>query len=176
MNERAKYTMRDVARLAGVSTSTVSGVINESVVVSPERKARVLAAMAALDYHPDAIARSLKTGRSNAVGVVVPDITNAFYPEVIRGIEETAQAAGYSVLLCELEREQRGRGATSRGIVRAPRGWCSFGLLRRFQGNRVDFPAPPAGGFYRQGSSHLGSEFSVQRQCEGGAIGNETPD
>jgi len=101
MNERAKYTMRDVARLAGVSTSTVSGVINETVVVSPKRRARVLEAMAALDYHPDAIARSLKTGRSNAVGVVVPDITNAFYPEVIRGIEETAQAAGYSVLLCD---------------------------------------------------------------------------
>src|SRR5580658_8449534 len=57
--------------------------------------------MAALDYHPDAIARSLKTGRSNAIGVIVPDITNAFYPEVIRGVEVAAQAAGYSVLLCD---------------------------------------------------------------------------
>jgi LacI family transcriptional regulator len=93
--------MRDVARLAGVSTSTVSAVINESVVVSPKRKDRVLAAMAALDYQPDAIARSLKTGRSNAIGVIVPDITNAFYPEVIRGVEVAAQAAGYSVLLCD---------------------------------------------------------------------------
>lgn len=93
--------MRDVARLAGVSTSTVSAVINESVVVSPRRRERVLAAMAALDYQPDAIARSLKTGRSNAIGVVVPDITNAFYPEVIRSVELAAQAAGYSVLLCD---------------------------------------------------------------------------
>jgi LacI family transcriptional regulator len=93
--------MRDVARLAGVSTSTVSAVINESVVVSPERKARVMSAMSALDYQPDAIARSLKTGRSNAIGVIVPDITNAFYPEVIRGVEVAAQAAGYSVLLCD---------------------------------------------------------------------------
>ncbi len=101
MVERTKYTMRDVARLAGVSTSTVSGVINNSVVVSPQRKARVLAAMSALDYQPDAIARSLKTGRSNAIGVIVPDITNAFYPEVIRGVELAAQAAGYSVLLCD---------------------------------------------------------------------------
>ena len=101
MAERAKYTMRDVARLAGVSTSTVSAVINESVVVSPKRKERVLAAMSALDYQPDAIARSLKTGRSNAIGVIVPDITNAFYPEVIRGVEVAAQAAGYSVLLCD---------------------------------------------------------------------------
>ncbi len=101
MAERKKYTMRDVARLAGVSTSTVSAVLNESVVVSPKRKERVLAAMSALDYQPDAIARSLKTGRSNAIGVIVPDITNTFYPEVIRSVEVAAQAAGYSVLLCD---------------------------------------------------------------------------
>jgi|HubBroStandDraft_5_1064220.scaffolds.fasta_scaffold03967_3 LacI family transcriptional regulator len=101
MPERAKYTMRDVARLAGVSTSTVSAVMNGNVTVSPERKARVHEAMKALDYQPDAIARSLKTGRSNAIGIVVPDITNTFYPEVVRGAEEAAQAAGYSVLLCD---------------------------------------------------------------------------
>jgi LacI family transcriptional regulator len=101
MAKRIKYTMRDVARLAGVSTSTVSAVINDSVAVSTQRKARVVAAMSALDYHPDAIARSLKTGRSNAIGVIVPDITNTFYPEVIRSVELSAQAAGYSVLLCD---------------------------------------------------------------------------
>jgi LacI family transcriptional regulator len=101
MNERKKHTMRDVARLAAVSTSTVSAVINGNVPVSPRRKQRVLDAMTALDYHPDAIARSLKTGRTQVIGVVVPDITNAFYPEVIRGIEDTARAAGYGVLLCD---------------------------------------------------------------------------
>ena len=101
MSERAKYTMRDVARLAGVSTSTVSAVMNGTVPVSHERKSRVEVAMKALDYQPDAIARSLKTGRSNAIGIIVPDITNAFYPEVVRGAEEAAQAAGYSVLLCD---------------------------------------------------------------------------
>ncbi len=93
--------MRDVARLAGVSTSTVSAVVNGNVPVSPDRVTRVREAMLALDYHPDEVARSLKTGRTNVVGVVVPDITNAFYPEVIRGVEEAAQAAGYGVLLCD---------------------------------------------------------------------------
>ncbi len=93
--------MRDVARLAQVSTSTVSAVINGNVPVTDKRKARVLEAMAGLDYHPDSIARSLKTGRSNTIGVVVPDITNAFYPEVVRGVEEAAQLSGYSVLLCD---------------------------------------------------------------------------
>jgi LacI family transcriptional regulator len=101
MNDRAKHTMRDVARLAGVSTSTVSAVLNASVPVSPARKKRVMEAMAALDYHPDAIARGLKTGKTNAIGVVVPDITNAFYPEVVRGVEDAARRAGYAVLLCD---------------------------------------------------------------------------
>jgi LacI family transcriptional regulator len=101
MNDRANHTMRDVARLAGVSTSTVSAVLNASVPVSPARKKRVMEAMAALDYHPDAIARGLKTGKTNAIGVVIPDITNAFYPEVVRGVEDAARRAGYAVLLCD---------------------------------------------------------------------------
>ena len=101
MSDRAKHTMRDVARLAGVSTSTVSAVLNASVPVSAARKKRVMDAMAALDYHPDAIARGLKTGKTNAIGVVVPDITNAFYPEVVRGVEDAARRTGYAVLLCD---------------------------------------------------------------------------
>lgn len=107
MLNRAKYTMRDVARLAGVSTATVSAVINGAFNVSPERKSKVQNAIAALDYQPDAIARSLKTGRSNTIGIVVPDITNAFYPEVVRGAEEAAQDAGYSVLLCDSSESAR---------------------------------------------------------------------
>jgi LacI family transcriptional regulator len=97
--------MKDVARLAGVSISTVSAVVNDRVPVSPARKKKVLAAMAALDFQPDAIARGLKTGKTNVIGVIVPDITNAFYPEVIRGVEDTARKAGYSVLLCDSNEE-----------------------------------------------------------------------
>jgi LacI family transcriptional regulator len=104
---KAKYTMRDVARLAGVSTSTVSAVVNATVPVSEERLKRVREAMAALDYHPDEVARSLKTGRTSVIGVVVPDITNAFYPEVIRGVEEAAGEAGYGVLLCDSNEDPR---------------------------------------------------------------------
>jgi LacI family transcriptional regulator len=57
--------------------------------------------MTALDYHADAVARSLKTGKTNVIGIVVPDITNAFYPEVVRGVEQAARSSGYSVLLCD---------------------------------------------------------------------------
>jgi LacI family transcriptional regulator len=99
--------MRHVAMLAGVSIATVSAVINGTAAVRPERKKRVLDAMAALNYFPDAIARGLKTGKTNAIGVVVPDITNAFYPEVIRGVEDSARQAGYSVLLCDSNEDPR---------------------------------------------------------------------
>ena len=92
--------MRDVARLANVSVATVSAVINGTATVSPARAARVKKAMEALDYHADQIARSLKTGRTNVVGVVIPDVTNPFYPEVILGAEEVASVARYSLILC----------------------------------------------------------------------------
>jgi LacI family transcriptional regulator len=92
--------MRDVARLANVSIATVSAVINGTSAVSPQRAARVREAMEALDYHADQIARSLKTGRTHVVGVVIPDVTNPFYPEVIVGAEEVASAARYSLILC----------------------------------------------------------------------------
>lgn len=93
-------TMRDVARLAEVSVATVSAVANGTAVVSPKRAERVRKAMEALDFHPDQIARSLKTGRTQVVGMILPDVTNPFYPEVIVGAEEIARAAHYSVMLC----------------------------------------------------------------------------
>jgi LacI family transcriptional regulator len=94
------HTMKDVARLAGVSVATVSAVINGTAVVSDGRAAKVRAAMESLDYHPDQVARSLRTGRSHVVGMIVPDVTNPFYPEVIVGVEDAARKAGYSVILC----------------------------------------------------------------------------
>jgi LacI family transcriptional regulator len=93
-------TMKDVARLAEVSVATVSAVANGTAVVSPKRAERVRKAMEALDFHADQIARSLKTGRTRVVGMILPDVTNPFYPEVIVGAEEIARAAHYSVMLC----------------------------------------------------------------------------
>ena len=97
----SKRTMRDVARLAGVSVATVSAVINGTANVSEIRTKRVREAMEALDYYPDHVARSLKVGHTSVVGMVVPDITNIFFPEVIRGVEAAAWEQGYSVILCD---------------------------------------------------------------------------
>jgi LacI family transcriptional regulator len=98
-NHRAA-TIKDVARLAEVSTATVSAVMNGTARVSPARTQRVLAAMEALDYHPDQIARSFRTRRTHVVGMILPDVSNVFYPEVIRGVEDVARAAKYSLILC----------------------------------------------------------------------------
>jgi LacI family transcriptional regulator len=101
----AKPTIRDVARLAGVSAATVSAVINGTAVVSSVRSERVRDAMRILDYHPDQVARSLRVGKTLVIGMVIPDIRNPFYPEVVRGVEEVAQESGYSVLLCNTSEE-----------------------------------------------------------------------
>ena len=104
-------TMKDVARLAEVSVATVSAVANGTAGVSPKRVERVRKAMEALDYHADQIARSLKTGRTHVVGMILPDVTNPFYPEAIVGAEEIARASRYSVILCnaneDAEQEQQ---------------------------------------------------------------------
>jgi LacI family transcriptional regulator len=79
--------------------------------VSDTRAEKVRAAMAALDYHPDQVARSLKVGRTDVIGMVLPNITNPFFPEVVRGVEFAAEQQNYSVILCnsneDPEREQR---------------------------------------------------------------------
>jgi len=112
MNRRKSCTIQDVARLAQVSVATVSALSNGSAFVSETLAERIRNAMAALDYHPDRVARSLRTGKTHALGMVVPDVTNPFYPEVICGVEQAAQQAGYSLVLVNSnenpEQEQRG--------------------------------------------------------------------
>jgi len=78
------YTMRDVARLAGVSVTTVSSVVNARAGVSPKLTGRVEDAIAALDYHPNAVARSLKVNRTFTLGMIVPDVSNFFSTTSLR--------------------------------------------------------------------------------------------
>lgn len=95
------HTIRDVARLAGVSVPTASKVMNKKGTVSPELTRRVLSAMEALDYQPDQVARSLKVRHTKTIGIVIPDITNPFFTDVIRGVENRARAHGYSLILTD---------------------------------------------------------------------------
>jgi LacI family transcriptional regulator len=96
-------TIREVAESAGVSYATVSHVINNTRLVSPETRERVLAAMDALNYRPNALARSLRQGKTNTIGLVLPDSANPFFAEISRSIEDEAFKKGYSVFLCNTE-------------------------------------------------------------------------
>jgi LacI family transcriptional regulator len=99
--------MRDVARLAGVSTSTVSAVANGKQVVRAVVVARVQDAMKALNYHPDEVARSLRVKKTTTIGVVIPDFSSSFFVDVVRGVEDAARSSGYSVLLCNSNDDQQ---------------------------------------------------------------------
>ena len=93
-------TIVDVARRAGVSPTTVSHVINQTRYVSPPVAERVRQAMTDLRYQPHGVARSLRRRRTHSLGMVVPDAANPFFAEVARGVETSAFALGYTVILC----------------------------------------------------------------------------
>jgi LacI family transcriptional regulator len=91
-------TIKKVADLAGVSVGTVSHVLTGSAQVSESLRLKVQAAIRDLDYHPNHVARSLKTSRTKTLGIIVPDLTIPFFPQVIRGAESAARERGYSLL------------------------------------------------------------------------------
>lgn len=95
--------MRDVAQRAGVSKATVSRVLNKARYVDPETRRRVLEAARQLKYYRNVHARRLARGRSDLFGLVVSEIANPFFPEVIRGFEAAALERGFEVLLCNTE-------------------------------------------------------------------------
>ncbi|WP_295885118.1 LacI family DNA-binding transcriptional regulator [uncultured Anaerococcus sp.] len=92
-------TIKDVAKLAGVSISTVSRVMNNSKPVSPEARQKVLDAITKLDFKPNELARSLVMRRSNLVGVIVEDIGIEYMAQLIRGVEEIGRVYKYDILL-----------------------------------------------------------------------------
>lgn len=97
---KQRVTISDVAKAAGVSKQTVSRAINDKGEINPETKSRILEIVKQLDYHPSRIAQGLNTQRTYAVGVVVGDIANPFFPDIIRGIQDHATANDYNVFLC----------------------------------------------------------------------------
>ncbi len=94
-----KMRIKDVAREAGVSTATVSHVINNTRFVSEEVRARVVAAVERCGYYPNAHARSLASGRSQTLGLLISDISNPFFPEVVKSMEAAAFERGYDLVL-----------------------------------------------------------------------------
>ena len=98
-------TIKDIAKTAKVSRSTVSRVLNNSGYVKEETRAIVLAVIEELNYSPSAIARSLSNKRSNTIGVIVPDINNSFFAEIIKGVTRVADEEGYRLLLVDTDED-----------------------------------------------------------------------
>ncbi len=101
--------LKDVAQRAGVSTATVSNVLRGTKATTPEVRRRVVAAASELGYVPNPHAQSLRTGHSRTLGLVVPDLTNPYFPALVQAIETTARALGYALIVMDagndIERE-----------------------------------------------------------------------
>lgn len=117
--------IKDVAQCAGVSISTVSNALSGKKAVSPQLKKRVLDAVCQLEYEANPIGRQLKTGRSQQIAFLVPSITSAFFPEVLKSMQRAADAVGYTISVFGT----RGRLEQERRIISLLRGQGFDGIL-----------------------------------------------
>lgn len=100
-------TIKDVAKRAGVSTSTVSRALSGKIPVDEATKEKVMKAVKELDYRPNVLAKGLKEGKTNTIGLVIPNIRNPIFPAVARGVEDEARKTGFTVVLCNTDEDLR---------------------------------------------------------------------
>lgn len=110
-----EVTIKDIAKAAGVSVATVSRVINDNYPVSKEARERVQQVMQELHYRPNAIAQSLRSNRSNMIGLIVADLSNQFFMKVAKGLEKSVAAKGYNLVVASSD----GRPEKERKLIRA---------------------------------------------------------
>jgi LacI family transcriptional regulator len=97
--------MKDIARIARVSLGTVSHVLNDSAGVREPLRQRVLQAVQSVGYQPSQLARALRRDKTNMIGMIIPDITNPFFPAVVRGAEDVAFSNSYRLVLCNTDND-----------------------------------------------------------------------
>ena len=123
-------TLEDVAKLAGCHPATVSRALNNVSYVHPDTKARIMAAVAELNYHPNIIVNSIRKGKRKTIGLVVPNVRLSIFGDIVQTIETESQKAGYSLLFChtnddpkiEHEKLDRLRSSFVDGIIIASTG------------------------------------------------------
>src|ERR1035441_279869 len=118
-------SIKKVADLAGVSVGTVSHVITGSVPVSEPLRLKVQAAIRDLNYHPNHVARSLKTSKTQTLGIIVPDMTISFFPQLIRGAEAAARQRGYFLIAVNSDAD----GERQKELLSLLRSQCVEGIL-----------------------------------------------
>ena len=124
-------TLADIARELGVSKMTVSRAINDNPLISPQTRKRVLEVARRMNYQPNQHARALATNRSYLIGIIVPDLMNLYFAEVIRAIETVARPAGFQLLICVTDED------TTREIEEVE------ALLQRTDGLIINSVFPP---------------------------------
>jgi DNA-binding LacI/PurR family transcriptional regulator len=97
--------MKQIAKMAGVSLGTVSHVLNGSAAVRESLRLRVMEAVEACGYQPSQLARGLRRDKTNMIGMIIPDVTNPFFPAVVRGAEDVAFSNGYRLVLCNTDND-----------------------------------------------------------------------
>lgn len=107
----------DVAKRAGVSLGTASRAINGNPAVSPRLRDRVLAAAAELNYRPNALARALRSSRTHSIGLILPDVSNPFFGELAKQVEQVAAGIGYTVMLANSNDDQKAEADYIRILV-----------------------------------------------------------
>ena len=118
-------TIRDVAREAGVSVGTVSNVLNNMPSVSEKKQRQVKAAIEKLGYRRNILASQLRSNVSRTIGLIVPDITNPFYSEIARGVDDEARKRNYTVFLCNKDRSEK----VERELINTLSAKCVDGII-----------------------------------------------
>jgi LacI family transcriptional regulator len=95
-----KITIKDIAKKADVSASTVSRVLNETLPVKKETKEKIMKIINELNYYPDSLARSLRVGSTKTIGIIIPDISNPFFSMLVKGAEDYLRKQNYSTIIC----------------------------------------------------------------------------
>ncbi|MCL4516385.1 MAG: LacI family transcriptional regulator [Firmicutes bacterium] len=134
-------TIRDIAREAGVSTATVSRVLNDLQSVTEETRRKVLETVNRLGYRPNGLARSLSTKRTGTMGLIISDITNPFFPEIARGVEDVLNAYGYNVILCNTDGHAEKEAAYIRLLVEKRVDGIIFASVRTDKSDLSDLDA-----------------------------------
>src|ERR1700744_1534129 len=138
-------TIKDVAKAAGVSTATVSAVVNESAYVSPALRARVLEAIRDLGFAPSQMARNFRNGKSEPIAVVVADLSNPFYARVVCAAEAAVAAWGFSLIVFNSDEKpeaekrilSRVRTLCCEGLILVPVGGAVAALGRDVDSRRI---------------------------------------
>ncbi len=117
--------MKQIARMANVSLGTVSHVLNESAAVREPLRKRVMDAVEALGYQPSQLARGLRRDKTDMIGMIIPDVTNPFFPAVVRGAEDVAFSSGYRLVLCNTDNDH----AKELAHLKALRTYLPSGLI-----------------------------------------------